>query len=267
MKEIRKLKQIKMRKILSCLQKSPKPFPKIVEFLYGDKATSSQKRNVQNYLSELKGIDVIEYDEDAKLYSIFGTTKQVYKNKLEYEMALSHSKELFLSNDVEQLFDLFDPYLMVYELTYNQQKYPLQISHLKTGYYNEIWTLIKNYLDIMNKTGLSNIKGYPKIRFYKHFGVEWEEPMHERRYPKADKGHVSITQISNIATRTEESTKEYCKKHGIPWQVPIITINEIKSIIDQLIGRLYSIIGDINHGIPLKGTCERCPNQRIIIND
>ena len=178
MKHIRQAKHQRMKKILEALRQSPRMYRELVEIAYGSKPTSSEERTVQNYLAELKGLDLIEYDETSKIYYIAGTRKLVFANKNEYKMALKHSKELFLSSEHEQffpsskheqLFDFKDPFLVLDEFVYNQKLYPNQISHIKTGYNTEIWSPIKKYLDLMKKYGLNKIPGYPKISFIKTF--------------------------------------------------------------------------------------------------
>ena len=88
------------------------------------------------------------------------------------------------------------------------------------------------------------------------------------KYPKAEKGYVSIAKITNLVASINEPTKNYCKRYGIPWQVPVEIVKEIKEMQELIIGQIYSkILGKIQHGIPVRGSCDLCPNREVIIKN
>ena len=42
-------------------------------------------------------------------------------------------------------------------------------------------------------------------------------------------------------------------------------VKEFKDLRDLLVGKIYSIVDDVRHFIPLQGFCDRCPHRRITI--
>ena len=198
-----------------------------------------------------------------------------FRSESQRKRALKHSKELFLSSEHEQffpsskheqLFDFSDRFLKLDGFVYNQKKYPNQMSHIKTGYFKEIWSPIQKYLVLMKKYGLNKIPGYPKISFIKTLFFDDIEDMMPEKYPKAEEGYVSIARITDLVSKIREPTKDYCAKHGIPWQVPVEIVKEIEEMQELIIGQVYSqILGKIQHGIPVRGLCDLCPNREVII--
>jgi hypothetical protein len=191
-----------------------------------------------------------------------------FQSESQRRRALKHSKLLFLSEEyvassrIGQLVrvptDLFED---LDEFVYNQKKYVKQLSHIETGY-KEIWSLIQKYLALMEKYGLSKIPGIPKIRSIKFFNIEDAEDVEPEKYPKAEKGYVSIARFTELPSKIDEPTKDYCAKHGIPLQVPEKIVKEMRELRKLIIQRINSeILQKIEHGIPIRGSCDLCPNR------
>ena len=138
--KIKKLKLIRKK-----IREKDHSSSELCALIYGKKYSSTNLRTTQNYLKQLVDLDLIEYDKEQRVYHSFGSKKRSY-SEMELSRALNHSKLLFTSSNYELFFDDLDPNLTFFKIAYDQEKYHNQISHLKTGYFKEIWSLVEKYL-------------------------------------------------------------------------------------------------------------------------
>jgi len=90
----------------------------------------------------------------------------------------------------------------------------------------------------MDETGFSNYPGFPKR--FRSLG-----DVFANRTPQE-----MVTQAATLKEH-EHAEKE--------------KLNEIESLRNLLVGKIYSIVNDVGNGIPLQGYCDYCPDRKVTI--
>jgi hypothetical protein len=148
--------------------------------------------------------------------------------------------------------------------------YQCLVQHFQTGYFQDIYALMMKYRQLMDETGLSEIRGLPKlftgssswIEESHKAGVEENitqenlEKLMDNSFPT--KGDMLMIDI-NSAILGSNSPNIKC--------VHKAKYKEIVDLRNLLVGKIYSVVNDATHGIPLQGFCDHCPNRKVTIKD
>jgi hypothetical protein len=187
-----------------------------------------KKRTVQNYLAELVGIGVFNYDPEEKRYAWFEDLR-VLSGK-EHEIALKHSMSLVFSTRDKQRLDQMNPSWAVEWIVFHDRIEDKTMDnlcifqHLKSGY-PEVYELMEKYRKIYSSKYLTRTAGF-----------------------------------------VQESTTEVPVRPLNPKKEPK-RAKEAENVEDLLIGKIYSIARQVKHGTPLEGHCDYCPKRKIRIQD
>ena len=276
MSEINEMKWSRMRHIIKKLEQQPMTLEEIFESLLKTnliKEDKIGKRSVQNYVAELRAIEIISYDHSTGAYKFAENEKQIFESKHDYQIALAHSKNLLFSNSRENTlrFDHMSPYFAVDMLVYESERDAddfATLQHLKTGY-PEIYEILRKYRELMDETGLSKRSCLPKLGG----GIDFENDEHflefDNGLPKRPSHKpVPATLPNTIDDKVIEFESGTLGRNDVIARVPASKVKEILDMRDLLVGRIYGdIMNTVRNGIPLKGNCDFCPNRQVTIKE
>ena len=152
-------------------------------------------------------------------------------NQNEYRLALSHSRKLlFTHNEIEQLFDMMDPGCAIDVLAFQVRTHRHLLSHLKTGYLDEIWVPLEEYRNLMKEKNYPESRGKPRDVI------------------------VDFSPLGPINAWDDQKRKDV--------KVTSEDLKEIRELKTRLIIAFYEIMDAVSNGTPLSGSCDRCPNKR-----
>ncbi len=268
MKGIKELKWRRMLYILEQLRQQPLTLDKIVESLTKGKLLRQNvigRRSIQNYMEELCAIKVVSLDSTSGNYRLVENDKQVFESKHDYQIALTHSKNLLFSNDREntQRFDHINAYLAIDLLVFEPERDADDFAimqHLRTGY-PEIYEILSNYHRLMDQTGLSKRGCLPKLNgdidffdsdrhFFKISDNSETDQDENQNYTGKDVTADTIIAFSSGCLGDERIT--------IPVKASIV--KEISDLRDSAVVKIYGhLMNAVRNGTPLKGTCDFCP--------
>jgi len=255
-------KLARLKALKTALEREPLTFQKACELLKG-----VNPRMVQYYLRELCELDIAVYDAEAKAYKLKRLQKIVFESKADYEIALKHSRKLLLSDKEKQRFDLINPHTAILMLAFPEGvrfdsgvsgfgeivisgwEEPELLQHLKTGYFEDFWLPLQKYRKMIKESDFPDLSETKPPRspvppFIPKFGTpEYEE---WRKHLKAE----------------EERERERRRKF-----LSSPEIKQLKDLEMYLIGKLYTLMRSVEHGIPLAGYCDLCPHLRITIKE
>lgn len=244
----RKAKWENMRRLYEAIKEGPITIQNAEEIVSGSQKRIGAKggeglksrRMVELYLQELKAIGLIIYDHEHQKY-LLSESKQVYRNKHEYELALSHSRDLILSTESKQGIDATNPLLALDLIVFSDiETWGTDIdsrcifAHLRTGYL-DMFEGIQRYRRLMDETGLSSIPGFPKT-------------IDQLRLPTM----ISLKDMPDPDSLEKDHRNE---------------LDEIDELRDILAENLRSIIERVRSRTPLDGYCDLCPTRRVIIKE
>lgn len=272
MTEIRQEKWRRQRLILEKLDEKPMTLTEIEQLVYKGHVNKIGRRTIQNYLAELKALELIEYDDEARIYQLTHR-KKVFHSKHEYDIAMKHSRNLTLSTSEKQRFDQTNPFLALDLLAFHEISSEPDIDdkcfvqHLKTGYFKEVYTSLQKYRKLMDEAGYSTRPSFPKLT--SSFG-----DIFSSQSPQEMVTHTST--MRNFGTREsyvkdeiepeQDFWTQVMKEKGIPTSYKMDKkTRELHDLRALLVGKIYSIVNDVVNGIPLNGYCEHCPHQKITI--
>jgi hypothetical protein len=274
MSEINELKWSRIRHIIEKLKQQPRTLEQIFESLQKAELIRDDKigkRSVQNYVAELRAIEIVSYDRSSGTYRFAENEKRIFESKHDYQIALTHSKNLLFSNEREntQRFDHTNPYLAIDSLAYESERDAddfATLQHLKTGY-SEIYEILQKYRQLMDETGLSKRGCLPKLGG----GIDFDDDKHFLEFddglPKrpSDKP-IPATLPMAIDDEVIEFESGTLGRDYVIARVPASKVREILNLRDLLVGRIYGhIMNAVRNGTPLKGCCDFCPNREITI--
>ena len=230
------------------------------------------ERTVQNYLAELVAIEIIIYDRSFGIYKFAENEKQVYESQHDYQVALTHSKNLLFSNRKEntQRLDHTNPYLAIDLLVYEPERDAddfATLQHLKTGYH-EIFEALQKYRQLMDETGLSKCSCLPKLGGSIDFGHD-NESFYEfdNGLPKPPNHKpIPATLPNTLDDEVIDFGSGTLGRDDVIARVSSSKVKEILDLRDFLVGRIYGyVMNAVRNGIPLRGRCDFCPNIEITI--
>jgi hypothetical protein len=234
------------------------------------------KRSVQNYLAELHAIGVVSLDPSSGIYGHAENEKQVFESKHDYQIALTHSKNLLFSNDKENTLrlDHTNPYLAVDILAYESERDAddfAMLQHLKTGY-PDVYVVLQKYHQLMDETGLSKRACLPKLSS----GTDFGDAEHGKLFLKFNSGlpkrpdnePFPATLPNTLDNEVMEFNSGTLGVDEIIAKVPASKVKEILDLRDLLVGRIYyNIMNAVRNGTPLRGNCDFCPNRSVAIRE
>lgn len=261
MKEIRKKKIQQLRRILEKIKERPRTFGEIQKII-----NDVKKRTLHNYLAELKGLGLIVFDEKTSRYSASGSTRQVFSSKHDYELALEHSKRMVFGDPRDVVEDMrgtplssevYNPSRIAFEaseLAIWRSSTPL-ISHLKTGYFREIWLPLEEYRDLTNLPDRD---------------IDLLALVDEGLEEKAG----SLLSAPQVSSKGERLGSDKSEEPEIVdgWNDTIKSLlpkdrKRVEELTEIITKEIIFIIEKVRHGIPLKGHCEYCPSKTVTIHE
>ncbi len=239
-----------MRLLLDKLREEDLSSTQIGQLIYGRKIDKNKLRSVQNYLQELIGLGLVSQDSSSGLYH-FTENRTVFQSKSDYEIALKHSKKLIPK--IDSLWETVD-LLAFPEENDEQTETSCLLRHIRNGY-SDFYLTLQEYRAAMEKSGLAGYNGFPKPILAEEFP---SEP------PKDEKIPVRVSALLPDSTDFEAFRKEYEAKEVRDNNPEIRNLVKLR---DSLIGKLYSLVGSVEHGSPLLGSCDFCPHKKLTIKD
>lgn len=231
----------RLKTIKEMLEKSEKPltFGEIYEQI--KKKYGISDRMAENYLQELRELEVIAYDEENEVYKPARFERLTFQSKADYELALQHSRNLLFTqpNGDNQRYDLMNPRITIDILagllsSLSKIEDECFIEHLKWGY-PKIYMNLQRYRELALKLGYS-----------------------PRDLSLLPPRHIYDLELN----RNFQSQQEYDTFYAENKE----KIEEFKNLREYLISEIYNnIMEAVKHGIPLKGHCKYCPHLHITI--
>jgi len=259
-----------MRLIMDKLQEKQMPLAEIEQLVYRSQVSRIGRRSVQNYLAELIALRLVNYNPQTRYYE-WAENKTEFRTRHDYDIALKHSRNLILTTRERQGLDYTNPCLaldlLVFEF-YRDIDCKCLVQHLQTGYFQDIYTLMEKYRQLMDETGLSEIPGLPKLFSASSTWIEdshkagVKENITQANFERSmidnfpTKGDMLMIDVNSMVLGSSLSNIKYVHK---------AKYKKIVDLRDLLVGKIYSVVNDVIQGIPLQGYCDHCPNRKITI--
>jgi hypothetical protein len=167
-KQLNEQKLLRMKLILEKLRERTMGSSDLGLTVFGHNMNRTEFRSLQNYLSELIGLGLVERDTNLGIYSS-NDNKIIFQSKHDYDIAFKHSQRLVLSTrDTQRLDFMFPPSalrILVFwddNITEHDPEDGRFLQHLKTGYY-DIFQLMETYRQKVKELGLSPRFDIPHI--------------------------------------------------------------------------------------------------------
>ncbi len=218
-----------LKRIMEVLEDGPKTSSALLQKMPEIHTLMSLNR----YLRTLEALGNVVHE--GELYHLAKKLQQIEYTRENYKLAMNHTRLLLFSNDISQLFDVMGPTLILTELTLNQKEYPELMSHLKTGYFKELWLPLERYRELAKKY---KVGGSTSIS-------ELLKPVMKTLYPE----------------QLPEGFGPSIEKPVIPEKDK----NELTQLGEKILSNFGLIMFRAEHGAPLKGTCQVCPSKSVII--
>ncbi len=222
-----------IKKVIDALRHSPQTYSQLLQLGIPERSLS---RILKDYLSYWK----IVTQKDGKWFWYDNVKK--FSSSDEYNIALAHSKQLLPSISSLLLEDL-DP-TMEFPI-YNKKE---KITIGKTLEFKE-------YVEEHLITGYSDT--YNTLIEYRNIKKEYEEELkhYSTTYSIEGLSYFNWESINNNVDQYESNHVKMTNQEQISK-----IINRIENLYKIIAGDLLLIVKKIEHGTPLKGKCEICPN-------
>lgn len=208
--------------------------------------------------------------KNLKIYWCDEKTEYVKKNgrfrsEAQRKRALKHSKDLLLTNKYKQGYDAIMPHMVIDKLAF-QDLEDVEVKmngdmddrcvfqHLKSGY-ETVYSALLEYRRLMDETGLSKVKGFPK------FGISGTPFPKEGPYPeRIPHGPIQEPKIPSLSEYLEskEVNPEVAKRYRLPLDVSKEKIKKLLNLWDFLYSQICKILYAVEQGNPLLGSCDYC---------
>ena len=220
--------------------------------------------------------------------------KTRYRNKVEYELTMTHSRRLMFSTNKHKGIDRINPAVLInrlvpdkdftvvdrlahatkFNIGFSEDRDKYFLSHLKTGYYQEIYRHILRYKEIEGK--------YDKIKqVLKNREMDWssnwnkdeiveithDDDIFQGLYAIPDRLSYGFEELEPIGGIAHRRVITYKDKTPVFKQV-IDNPQVVKEYVDlkyDIIAKVYGLLGMVINGTPLDGDCEACPLRHIKI--
>jgi hypothetical protein len=232
-----------MRFIKEKLKQHPMTLEDILDSLTSAdliKENSIGKRSVQNYIAEMKALNILRYDKTSGFYTLF-EDKQVFQSRADYEIALQHSQTIFFSDEQHVGLDFACGPEVLRRLAFLEDEYTdvnkNEFGHERTDFYYENYYLLQHI-----KTGYP--EAYEFIKKYKQLAVKQgiNSSFVSERYPPQP----------NSPTKQTMTKKEKI---------------EFVNVADLFGDHLHRMVRQVKDRVPLCGRCDGCPSHKITIKD
>jgi len=233
-----------MRLIMVRLKERSMSFDEIVELVSKPPGNRLVTRSVHNYLAELVALGFANHDTQNRVYEWTGNVRVLTAHDL--RNALNHSKDLVLSTRKKQRLDRMDMYAALDFLVFPSDasiEDQCLIQHLKTGYYKEIYAPMEEYRQLMNKTGLCDIPGFPKLARLRDVDIS------------EMKGEIVIDRNAAVLGAKSRNLTRIRRK-------------DLRQLLDMeslLVVRIKSLLYSVRMRIPLRGRCDYCPTEEMSV--
>jgi len=228
-----------LKKIIDAIRESPKSYSELSKLVPG----STLDRYLIKYLSNWK---LIYKGEDGRWRWFQDQT--IYRNEQEYEIALKHSENIVIPMVGSETIRA-NPFYSIDELTLLEYESLSDVdlalfkNHLKTGY-PETYDKMLKYKEMLIEHDLIDRPHIPKLSCF----IEFD---HGDIYDREVSFYSSIKEgFSYDPEAIFDSGKE---------------LELVFNLRDNLVGEIYSIINEVKNGIPLKGHCQACPSNKIML--
>jgi len=235
-----------MRLIMVKLKERPMSFDEIVELVSKPPGNRIVTRSVHNYLAELVALGFVNHDAQNRIYEWTGNVRVLTPHDL--RNALNHSKDLVFSTKKKQRLDHMDIHAALDFLVFSSDatiEVQCLIQHLKTGYFKEIYAPMEEYRQLMNKTGLSDIPGFPKLARLRDVGMS-----EKKDEIVIDRNAAVLGAKSRNLTRIRRND-----------------LRELLDVESLLVVRINLLLHSVRLRIPLRGRCDYCPTQEISMQE
>lgn len=189
-----------------------------------------------------------------------------FRSESERKRALKHSKNLLLTNKYKQGYDAIMPHMVIDKLAFHDlEEDEVQMAvdmddrcvfqHLKSGY-EVVYSALLEYRRLMDETGLSKVKGFPKFRISRTpLPKGGPYPMFLPHGPIQEPKIPSLSEYLD----TDEENPEVAKRYRLPVNVSKEKIKKLLNLREFVYFQICKILRHVEHGSPLLGSCEDCP--------
>jgi len=292
---VRDLKYLRMNKIRAALETGDRSYKELFALVYGADLdpSGSAERALHFDLKGLRTLGLVTL-EGGRYYS--SEIKTVYRNTSEYKVALKHSRHITYGFDRMEpelivnilVPDPLNPYrgptkgkALITEQTRDRVAQLLSVkkvrgkyftSHLKTGYYTDVYQPLLRYREIGEK--YPKIKQTLKIRDVEWDGWDDDEVVEVDLDDAVFMGPYGIPDSLIFGREPVEGT-EYERgirrenKTGVYKEVldnPGI-VREYVTLKFDIVAKVLGLIERVQNGTPLDGYCEACPSRHIKIEE
>lgn len=286
---VKSKKYLRMNRIRDDLAKGPRTLNELLfvafEVKESEKLPRSAIRTLQGDLGGLKILGIV-FSKGGRYYLAENIIS--YRNQAEHQLAWNHSRRLVLSTKSRRGLDQMGPDEMlrcfsidIPETLITQRKIENNLkktevdyflSHMKSGYYVEIYQNILRYREIAKK--------YPKIeQILRRRDISWsgwDENETVEIDPKDDifKGPYgvpdSLTYGSEPIPGTDYSRSIRHEGRTVVFREVVDNLDVTKEYINikyNVAAKVYELIGQVRNGVPLDGHCTTCPLRHIKIEE
>lgn len=192
--------------------------------------------------------------------------KTLPRKRSRSKATLKHSRNLFLTTKYKQGYDAIMPHMVIDKLAFLdledvdvKMKVDMDdrcvLQHLESGY-EAVYSALLEYRRLMDETGLSKVKGFPKFRISRTpFPKGGPYPVF---LPHGPIQELKIPSLSEYLD-SEEVNPEVAKRYRLPLDVSKEKIKKLLNLWDFLYFQICKILRHVEHGSPLLGSCEDCP--------
>lgn len=191
--------------------------------------------------------------------------KTLPRKRSRSKATLKHSRNLFLTTKYKQGYDAIMPHMVIDKLAFQDlEEDEVQMAvdmddrcvlqHLKSGY-EAVYSALMEYRRLMDETGLSKVKGFPKFRIFRtSFPKGGPYP---ERIPHGPIQEPKIPSLSEYL-ESKEVNPEVAKRYHLPLDVSKEKIKRILKLADLVYSQICKILYAVEQGNPLRGSCDYC---------
>lgn len=184
------------------------------------------RRTLQNYLLELKALGLVAFDETQSSYQ-WTESRQVY-SKTDYQLSLEHSKLLVLSSQDNTKDD----------------------ENMRLDSWDPFYAV-----DLIVFSDITTSANLKDKCLYQHIRTGYPET-----YGLMEKYRGILDKLGYSESPGIPKLESFFRSETIPKE-----LKEAIELRNLLVGKLYFIVEQVKHGIPLKGFCDCCPRLHVSV--
>ena len=267
----------RLKKIKGALKVSSYSIAELEKIVFGNQNDRNNRRTMQNYLQELVQIEDIYLDQKTGNY-VSRESRQTYASKADYDLAITHSHDIFFYKYGKRGFEVDMPYFCDEETTLLQLIF---LEEDKKRMRQEDEEGDNENRAIINEDSNNSSNWYPKSMHTCELGEHSDYQYSfvyllqhiKTGYPEIFILMKELKQF--LASRGVTSGYIIHKSAGLIENIPGIPplkLNDeekhaFEDIVDSLVAKLRRLTRDVVDKIPLLGYCDGCPTSRITIRD